>query len=163
MATAPPLPFPFSEDTLSQFYKAAKEVYDIGKNLTDAQKATANWWADAGGSGVGVPAPYHALSIITSVQENQQAKLWQAAEVYAKTAIAIKDGGIITFRSKYHYNLLRPVTYIQRLIDPAWLSYLPNPPYPEYTSGLAGFYAPLIQVLIREYGDIPVTDNSYDW
>jgi hypothetical protein len=162
-AIAPPLPFPFSQDPSSQFYKAAKEVYDIGKNLTAAQKATAEWWADAGGSGVGVPAPYHILSIITSVQEDQQAKLWRAAEMYAKTGIALKDGGIITFRSKYHYNLLRPVTYIRRLIDSTWLSYLPNPPYPEYTSGLAGFYAPLIQVLIREYGDIPVTDNAYDW
>jgi hypothetical protein len=162
-AVAPPLPIPFSEDSLSQFYKAAKEVYTIGKNLTAAQKATAEWWADVGGSGVGVPAPYHPLSIITWVQENQQAKLWQAAEGYAKTGIALKDGGIITFRSKYHYNLLRPVTYIQRLIDPAWTSYLINPPYPEYTSGLVGFYAPFIQVLISEYGNIPVTDNVYDW
>lgn len=36
-ALAPPLPVPFSEDTSSGFYKAAKEVYDPGKNLTDAQ------------------------------------------------------------------------------------------------------------------------------
>jgi hypothetical protein len=162
-ALGPPLPFPFSEDTSSQFYKAANEVYTIGKNLTAEQKATADWWADVGGSGVGVPAPYHILSIITWVQENQKAKLWQAAEVYAKTGMALKDGGIITFRSKYHYNLIRPITYIQRRIDAAWLSYLINPPYPEYTSGLVGFYAPFIQVLIREYGNIPVTDNAYEW
>jgi hypothetical protein len=162
-AIGPPLPFPFSEDSLSHFYKAAKEVYTIGKNLTAAQKATADWWADAGGSGVGVPSPYHVLSIITWVQEDQEAKLWQAAEVYAKTGIALKDGGIITFRSKYHYNLIRPITYIQRLIEPGWLSYLPNPPYPEYTSGLVGVYAPFIQVLKNEYGDIEVTDNAYDW
>ncbi|THU31106.1 hypothetical protein FAM09_28905 [Niastella caeni] len=162
-AIAPPIPFPYSEDTSSHFYKEAKNVYDIGKNLTDQQKAIANWWADAGGAGLGIPAPYHALSIITWVQEKQRAKLWQAAEVYAKTGIAIKDGNIITFRSKYHYNLLRPVAYIQRLIDSAWVSYLPNPPYPDYTSGLVGFYAPFIQVLIRAYGDIPVTDNAYDW
>ena len=160
---APPLPFPFSENTSSQFYKAVKEVYDIGKNLTAEQKATADWWADAGGAGVGVPAPYHVLSIITWVLESQKAKLWQAAEVYAKTGIAFKDGGITTFRSKYHYNLIRPVTYVQRLIDASWLSYLPTPPYPEYTSGLVGFYAPFIQVLIKEFGNIPVTDNTYDW
>ena len=162
-AIAPPLPVPFSEDTSSSFYKAAKEVYDIGKQLTAEQKATADWWADAGGSGVGLPSPYHPLSIITSVQENQNAKLWRAAEVYAKTGIAIKDGPIITFRSKFHYNLLRPVTYIKRLIDTSWSSYLVNPPYPEYTSGILGVYAPFIQVLIREYGNIPVTDNAYDW
>jgi hypothetical protein len=162
-AIAPPLPFPFSEEKSSQFYKAAKEVYEIGKNLTDARKATANWWADAGGAGFGIPAPYHALSIITWVQEDRKANLWQAAEVYAKTGIAIKDGGIITFRSKYHYNLIRPLTYIQRNIDATWQTYLPNPPYPEYISGLLGFYAPFIQVLKRAYGDIDVNDNAYDW
>lgn len=162
-ALAPPLPFPFSEDKNSQFYKAAKEVYEIGKNLTSARKATADWWGDAGGAGVGIPAPYHALSIITWVQENKKANLWQAAEVYAKTGIAIKDGGIITFRSKYHYNLIRPLTYINRNIDAAWQPYLVNPPYPDYISGLVGFYAPFIQVLKREYGDIDVTDNAYNW
>lgn len=162
-AMAPSLPFPFSEDKSSQFYKANKEVYDIGKNLTAARKATAEWWADAGGAGVGVPAPYHLLSIITWVQEDRNSKLWQAAEVYAKTGIALKDGAIITFRSKFHYNLIRPITYIQRNIDAAWLPYLPTPPYPEYTSGLVGLYGPVIQVLKREYGDIDVTDNTYDW
>jgi hypothetical protein len=161
-ANAPP-PISFSEDRSSQFYKANKEVYDIGINLTAAQKATANWWADAGGAGVGVPSPYHLLSIITWVQEDRKAKLWQAAEVYAKTGIALKDGGIITFRAKYHYNLIRPITYIKRNIDTAWLPYLATPPYPEYTSGLLGFYSPVINVLKNEYGDIDITDDAYDW
>lgn len=162
-ATAPPLPVPYSEDTTSNFYKANKEVYDIGKVLTNEQKAMANWFADAGGAGVGVPAPYHILSLITGVLESQQAKLWQAAEMYAKTAIALKDGNIITFRAKFQYNLIRPISYIRKHIDTAWVSHLINPPYPEYTSGLAGLYTPFIQVLIREFGNIPVTDNSYDW
>ncbi|OQP47705.1 hypothetical protein A4D02_30755 [Niastella koreensis] len=160
---APPMPFPFSEDTSSRFYKAVKEVYDIGKNAKADQQATATWWADAGGPGVGIPIPHHVLSIITWVLENQKAKLWEAAEVYAKTGIAFKDGGINTFRSKFHYNLIRPVTYIRRNIDTAWMSYLITPPYPEYTSGLVGIHAPYVQVLIKQFGDIPVTDNAYDW
>lgn len=162
-AIAPPLPNPYSEDPSSAFYKDAKEVYNIGKSLTDEQKAIANWWADAGGAGVGLPSPQHLLNIITNVLESQGSKLGQAAEVYAKTGIAFKDGPIITFRSKYSYNLLRPVTYIQRLIDPTWLPYLVSPPYPEYTSGIMSYYAPVAQVLIREFGDIPVTDDSYSW
>ncbi|MBC6605813.1 vanadium-dependent haloperoxidase [Hymenobacter sp. BT188] len=162
-ATAPPLPVAYSEDPSSEFYKQAKEVYDIGKALTTEQRATANWWADAGGVGVGVPAPYHGLNIITGLLKSQNARLGRAAEVYAKTGIAMKDGPINTFRGKYQYNLLRPVTYIQRLIDPTWQSYLPNPPYPEYPSGLVGHNAPVTQVLIREFGDIPVTDNTYTW
>jgi hypothetical protein len=164
-ATAPPIPVPYSEDPTSAFYLEAKEVQDLGGTLTAtaANKATANWWADAGGVGVGLPAPYHFLSIITSVLESKQAGLWKAAEVYAKTGIAMKDGPINAFRAKYQYNLLRPITYIRRLIDPAWSSHLGNPPYPEYPSGLVSFIGPIAQVLIKEYGDIPVTDNAYGW
>ncbi|GAA4469198.1 hypothetical protein GCM10023189_55850 [Nibrella saemangeumensis] len=162
-ASAPPLPFPHSEDPNSAFYKEVKNVYNIGVGLTTEQKAIANWWADAGGVGTGVPAPYHILSIITSVLESQQAGLWRAVEVYAKTGIALKDGGITTFRAKYQYNLLRPITYIRRHIDANWLFYLVNPPYPEYTSGLISFFSPVIEVLIQEFGDIPVTDNAYAW
>ena len=130
---------------------------------TAANKATANWWADVGGVGTGVPAPYHLISIVTTVLESQNAGLWKAAEVYAKTGIALKDGAIITFRSKYHYNLLRPITFIQRHIDASWFSHLVTPPYPDYSSGLAGFYSPLTQVLINEFGDIPVADDTYGW
>jgi hypothetical protein len=162
-ATAPPLPVPYSEDMSSEFYQAAKEVYDIGKTLTPEQKAIADWWADVGGAGVGVPYPYHILSIITGILESKNAKLSRAAEIYAKTGIGLKDAAIIVFRGKYQYNLLRPVTYIQRHIDPTWQSYLPSPPYPEYPSGLVGLYGPVMQVLIREFGDIPVTDNAYVW
>lgn len=164
-ATAPPIPIAYSEDANSAFYKAAKEVYDLGGQTTGttANKATASWWADAGGAGVGVPPPYHILSIVTGVLESQNSGLWKAAEVYAKTGIGLKDGPIITFRAKYHYNLLRPITYIQRHIDPYWLSHLITPPYPEYTSGLVSNYGPVIQVLIREFGDIPVTDDTYAW
>ncbi len=161
--TAPPLPFAYSQDKSSAFYQAAKEVYEIGKTLTPEQKAIADWWADVGGAGVGVPIPGHLLSIVTGVLESKQAKLGQAAQVYAKTGIAMRDGHFVVFKEKFHYNLLRPITYIQQHIDPTWQSYLPSPPYPEYPSGLAGLYSPVLQVLIREFGDIPVTDNAYGW
>lgn len=164
-ATAPPMPVPYSENPASGFYREAREVYDLGGTITAtaANKATASWWADAGGVNVGMPAPYHLLSVITTVLESQQAGLWKAAEVYAKTGIALKDGPIIVFRAKYQYNLLRPITYIRRHIDATWLSHLTTPPYPEYSSGLMGFYAPITQVLINEFGDIPITDNTYGW
>lgn len=164
-STVPPIPVPYSTDQTSAFFKAAKEVHDLGGTITAtaANKATASWWADAGGPGVGLPAPYHFLSCITSILESQHAGLWKAAEVYAKTGIAFKDGPINTFRAKYHYNFIRPITYIRRHIDATWLSHLGNPPYSEYPSGLVGFYSPIIQVLINEFGDIPATDNTYGW
>lgn len=160
-ATVPPPPIPYSEVVGSPFYLAAREVYEIGRALTAQQRAIALFWADAGGVGVGIPNPGHALNIITDILESHGANLGRAAEVYAKTAIAMKDAHIITFRGKYQYNLIRPLTYINRLIDPAWTSFLPNPPYPEYPSGFGGIFTPLMQIMIREFGDIPVTDDTY--
>ncbi|HEU4902303.1 MAG TPA: hypothetical protein VFT06_05900, partial [Flavisolibacter sp.] len=151
-ALAPPMPVVYSEDPSSAFYQSVKEVYDIGKTLTTEQKAIANWWADAGGPGVGLPAPYHFLSIITQLlEEDKKTDLEMAAEVYAKTGIAMRDGPINTFRSKFTYNLIRPISYIQQHIDPTWMSYLTTPPYPEYPSGLVGIFGPVSQVLIREF------------
>ena len=83
--------------------------------------------------------------------------------MYAKTGIALKDGPINTFRAKFHYNLLRPITYIRRYFDANWLSHLVNPAYPDYPSGLVGLYGPVTQVLIQEFGDIPVKDDTYAW
>ena len=164
-ALAPFIPVPYSPDPSSQFYQEAKEAHDLGgvTTATPANAATARWWADAGGPGVGYPAPYHLTSIVTKVLEDHDAGLWKAAEVYAKTGIGFKDGPIITFRSKYHYNLLRPITYIRENIDPSWNSVLPSPGYPEYPSGLISNYGPAIQALIREFGDVPVTDDIYNW
>ncbi len=163
--TLPPIPVAYSEVASSQFYQAAWEVYNLGGATTgtDANKATANWWADAGGTGTGLPAPYHILSVVTSVLESRHAGLWKAAEVYAKTGIGLKDGPRNTFKTKYRDNLLRPITYIRRHIDATWLSHLTNPPYPDYPSGLVGLYGPVVQVLIKEFGDIPVTDDTYAW
>ena len=162
-ATAPPMPFSYSEDPSSEFYKAAKEVYDIGKTLTEEQKAIANWWSDVGAPGVIISPPYHTVGIITNLLEDKRADLEKAAVVYAKTGIAMKDGPINTFRSKFLYNLVRPVTYIRQHMDPTWVSYLTTPPYPEYPSGLMGVYAPVFQVLIREVGNISFTDDTYAW
>ena len=162
-ATAPPLPFPYSEDRSSQFYKAAKEVYDIGKRLTPEQKIIPTWWADAGGPGIGVAAGAHVLSIATWILESKKAKLAQAVQTYAKVSIGFKDGPITVWRAKFQYNLVRPITYINKLIDPGWQAYLVTPPYPEYTSGIISVFGPAMQVLKREFGDIPVIDNTYAW
>jgi hypothetical protein len=162
-ATTPPMPFPYSEDPSSDFYKQAKNVYDIGIALTPEQKLIGKWFADFGGPGVGVAGGAHILSIATSVLEGKNAKLGQAAQIYAKISIAFKDDPVVIWRGKFHFNLLRPVTYINRLIDPTWTTLIPTPPYPDYPSGLVSLYSSSLQVLKREYGDIPITDNTYGW
>ena len=55
------------------------------------------------------------------------------------------DAVITSWDSKFHYGLWRPLTAIQladtdgnpdTAPDPGWLPLIPNPPYPDYTSGL---------------------------
>lgn len=162
-ATAPAIPVPYSKDPASDFYAANREVYDIGNGLTAEQKAIADWFADSGGPGIGLPAPYHLMNVITNLLKSKHVSLGRAAVVYAKTGIAQKDGPINTFRAKFQYNLIRPVSYINQHIDADWKTYLATPPYPEYPSGLAGIYTPVIQVLKREFGDIPVSDDANAW
>lgn len=144
------------------FYKMVKEVYDISKTLTPEQRETARFWADVGGPGNGYPIPGYWISIVTQVLEKKEVKLGRAAELYAKTAIATRDAMINTWRFKYQYNIIRPVTYINRFIDPSWQTLITTPPYPEYPSVLTYIFGAPMQVLTRELGDnIAVTDNTY--
>jgi len=63
---------------------------------------------------------------------------------------------------KYRTNLLRPVTYIQRLVDPDWLPFLPTPPFPEYPSGHSSGSAASATVLTELLGDRAFTDTTHD-
>jgi hypothetical protein len=159
---APSFPIPYSEDPSSQYYKMVKEVYDISKALTPEQKEIARFWADVGGVGIGYPIPGHWISIVTQVLEKQGLNLGRVAEIYAKTSIATRDAMINTWRFKYQYNILRPVTYINRFIDPSWQSLVTTPPYSEYPSALTYIFASPMQVLTRELGsNVAVTDYTY--
>jgi hypothetical protein len=108
--------------------------------------------------------PGHFISIVTQVLEKKGLDLGRAAELYAKTSIATRDALINMWRFKYKYNIIRPVTYINRFIDPAWQTLVPTPPYPEYPSALTYILGSAMQVLTRELGDnVAVTDNTYIW
>jgi len=49
--------------------------------------------------------------------------------------VAIADGFIGCWATKYEYDLIRPVSYIRAVIDPKWEPLLITPPFPEYPSG----------------------------
>jgi hypothetical protein len=103
------------------------------RNLTPEQDTIARFWSDDPGQTATPPG--HSISIATQMLRTEDSSLATAAEAYAKVGLAVCDAFIACWYEKYVYNLLRPVTYIQRLVDPAWLSVLVTPPFPEYTSG----------------------------
>jgi hypothetical protein len=85
-----------------------------------------------------------------------------AAEAYARVGMAVGDAFICCWNAKYRYNLLRPVTYIQRLIEPGWLSMLTTPPFPEYTSGHSVQSGGWAQVMTDLFGVESFTDHTHD-
>jgi hypothetical protein len=61
--------------------------------------------------------------------------LADATRTLALTAVALADASIASWAAKYQHNVIRPVTYIQRHIDPAWAPLLPTPGHPEFPAG----------------------------
>lgn len=153
---AAPAPLPFSADPGSPFYAQAKEIYDLGRNLTDAQKKIAYFWADNTGES-GTPAG-HWMSVIAGLAKQWNLSPERAVEAYALTSIAVADAFIGCWHAKFTTDLLRPVTYIQRYIDPKWQTLLNTPPFPTYTSGHSTQSAAAAEVLSTLFGE----DRPYD-
>jgi hypothetical protein len=161
--TQPPPPPPYSEDTASDFYKMIKQVYDVDQTMTAEQKAITLFWRDIN---PGVTAPGHWLNILRQVfqKEKANAPLDKAAFTYALTGMALNDAWISCWKTRYDYNLLRPVTYIRNVMGHSeWLPLLSTPPHPEYTSGFAAMAGAVCQALTIIFGDrYYLTDHTYD-
>ncbi len=158
---APPFVHAYSEDPASDFYKMEKGMYDFSQTLTDEQKNIALYWND-GGVGIGYTPPGHSISILTQIVKEEKINLGKAATAYAKTGIALTDAAIACWKSKYKYNLIRPVSYINKVIDPSWTPLLVTPPHPEYPSGHAFITCAFMQALTEFFGKhFSFTDHTY--
>ena len=67
--------------------------------------------------------------------------------------ITVDDAFIACWQSKFEYNLVRPVTYINRFIDPNWRPLLITPPFPEYPSGHSTQSGAAAAILTHLIGD----------
>jgi hypothetical protein len=150
----------YSEVSSSDFYAAALEVHRTVNNLTREQQTIALYWADGPGT-TGTP-PGHSISMTRQIIEQQGLMLDFAAEAYAKVGIAVADAFIACWWTKFNYGLLRPVTYIQRLIDSAWLPFIPTPNFPSYASGHSTQSGAWAQVMTDMLGEMPFTDHTHD-
>lgn len=156
---APPSHPPYSEDPASQFFRDAQEVYITGNTLTAEQRTIARYWADGSGA-TGTPAG-HWIAVVGQVAATDNLSLAAAAEAYARVGIAVADAFIACWNTKYHYNLLRPVTYIRHLFDPVWSSAIGTPPFPEYPSGHSVQSGAAATVLTDLFGRKAFTDTTH--
>jgi len=153
-------PLAYSEELSSSFFAEALECYEVVTNLSPEQRGIALFWSDD--PGLTVTPPGHSVSILNQVVRNRGFALDVAAEAYARVGIAVADAFISCWNTKFRYNLLRPVTYIRRLIDPTWSSLLVTPPFAEYTSGHSVQSAASAQVLTDLFGTVAFTDHTHD-
>lgn len=150
-------PVPYSEDRRSPFYAQAKAVYDSTAREGPLRQ-TAFFWADNPAE-TGTPAA-HWVSIMSSVVQGRKLGLERAAEVHALTSLAIADAFISGWRDKYRWNVVRPVTYIRRVIDSTWSPVVVTPPFPEYPSGHSIQSGAAAEILSRVLGDAAFEDST---
>src|SRR3569623_1695118 len=146
-----PPTYAYSEDPTSAFYKDAREVYDTKNNLTPEQVAIARFWADD--PMLSFTPPGHWISIVLQILEHDNVPLEKSADMLMRVSVAEADSFIGCWQTKFLYDLVRPLTYIRRVIDPKWDTLINTPPFPEYTRGHSVSSAAAATVLTAILGD----------
>lgn len=161
--TLPPAPVAFSTDPSSAFYKMVKEVHDVSSKLTPEQKAIALFWDDLPDGryygGVG-----HWCSILRQVLKANKISMMKGAEAFAKMTIAAGDAQLACWKGKYTYNVLRPVTYINKYMGlPEWKPVIVTPNHPEYPAAHASVSMASATALTDVLGkSVSFVDHTYD-
>lgn len=164
-------PVAFSKDSTSEFYRLAKEVYDISLKPAPEHLQMASFWdcnpfavATAGHMSIGfkkISPGGHWMNIAGIAAQKAQLDLKATITVQMLVGITIMDAFICCWDEKYRSNRIRPETYINRYIDIKWQPLLQTPPFPEYTSGHSVVSTATAEVLTYLLGDqFGYTDNS---
>ena len=159
--TQPGPPLPYSESVKSPFYEMVNELYTISLSLSHEDSTIAKFWGDQPGN-LNVPA--HATNILTQLIVINKMDLFDAAAAYALHGIALYDASISVFKTKYAYNLIRPVSYIRNVFGKTdWNTVIPTPSHPEYSAAHAVVSSASATVLERIFGkNYAFTDHTYD-
>jgi hypothetical protein len=164
-------PVTFSKDSSSNFFKLAKEVYDISNRATPAQIQVASFWDcnpfivnTSGHMAIGfkkISPGGHWMNITGIAAKKAGLSFDNAVLLHTMVSLALVDAFIICWDEKYRSNRIRPESYINKYIDLHWRPLLQTPPFPEYTSGHSVISTAAAEVLSYFLGDhFSYTDNS---
>ncbi|HYW49436.1 MAG TPA: vanadium-dependent haloperoxidase [Gemmatimonadaceae bacterium] len=159
----PEPPLPFDTSRTSAFWKQMVEVQQVGKSMTEEQRAIAAFW-DCNPFVMHVQGHTmfatkkmspggHWMGIARMASHKANADILRASEAYALTAAALADGFLSVWAEKYASSLVRPETVINTYLDEGWQPLLQTPPFPEYTSGHSGISTAAAVVLTKLFGD----------
>jgi membrane-associated phospholipid phosphatase len=159
----PEPPYPFDPKKGSLFYAQMQEVHDVGVGLTEEQRNIAAFW-DCNPYVMHVQGHTmfatkkitpggHWMGIVGIASRQAHANILVAADAYARTALALADGFLSVWESKYVTNVIRPETVINTYLDDKWEPLLQTPPFPEYTSGHSVISTSAATVLSEQFGE----------
>jgi hypothetical protein len=156
-----PPPPAYSEDKNSEFYKQANEVYEAVNHLDSEQRAIARFWSDD--PMLSPTPPGHWISIVWQILDRDKVDIDRATEAFALLGVAVADGFVGCWDAKFKYDLIRPLTYINKHIDPKWQALLITPPFPEYPSGHSTQSAAAAVALTHVFGEnFAFTDATHE-
>jgi hypothetical protein len=107
----------------------------FGSNRTEEQTQIANFWAESS------PLAWNRIARTVAAAANLD--IWQQARLFGLLNLALADGYIGSFETKYHYKFWRPLTAIlladsdgnrDGIADPHWAPLDQTPPFPDYDS-----------------------------
>ncbi len=153
-----PDPPEYSEKPDSVFYKEAREVYTTVNTLTDEQRTIARFWSDD--PMLSPTPPGHWINIALIVLDQQKADLPTTVDTVARLGVALADGFIGCWDTKFVYDLIRPISYIKKVMDPKWDALLITPPFPEYPSGHSTQSSAAAATMTHIFGDALAFDDS---
>ncbi len=154
-------PLGYSASSNSSLYSQALEVYAQNTpTLSYEAEWVGEFWSDDLLGLTFSPGP-RWLAIGNQVLVAEKSTLETALVMSAKMGLALNDASIGCWNSKYYYNVERPQTYINRVIDPSWKPALYNPitgdegvtpSFPAYPSGHSTMGAAGAEVLGAVFG-----------
>ncbi|MFD0793106.1 vanadium-dependent haloperoxidase [Mucilaginibacter litoreus] len=157
-------PVPFSLNKTSSFYKQMLESQKKGADdLSREEIDAANFWdcnpfavKAAGHMLVGlkkISPGAHWMGICSIACLQQKTGFVKALQIHTILSVALTDGFISCWDSKYKTNRIRPETAIRDYLDRSWKPFLQTPPFPEYVSGHSVISAVSANILSRFFGD----------
>jgi hypothetical protein len=135
-------------------YNEVKAIGEKNSTIRTAEQTSiARFWYGS--------VPFAWSQIASSIAQSQGLDFWQTARLLALINVAMADGYIAGFATKYEFNFWRPVTAIRAgdtdgndrtVADPSWSTLLNTPQIPDYTSThsvLAGAVSEVMRQFFR--------------
>ncbi|HZF68459.1 MAG TPA: vanadium-dependent haloperoxidase [Gemmatirosa sp.] len=155
-------PYAFDTTATSRFFREVREVYEVQRAITDEQRVLTAFWdcnpyvmhvqGHAMFATKKITPGGHWMGIAGIAARQARASAVETAEAYARTAVALADGFLTSWETKYRTGVVRPETVINTYLDPAWAPLLQTPPFPEYTSGHSVISNAAAAVLTAQFG-----------